>query len=583
MPSIRVTVASNAKQSQKAPLIIPASTPHNPLSPSSSRTLVIKTAQSKLRLKKANRIFVAGGKELTTEEDWKAALKDDVVLLVSTGEDYVGTRNDESTAADGHQPSTQANPDCPIEILANKAFIDDLSIKQLETTARTLPGIIHAVAQPDLHPGTKFPIGAVFVSKGWIHPPLIGGDIGCGMAWYKTTLTRSNVEGDKGRKIAEKLRGLEGSWRTQRDREIWLRDSDDSNKSSSAGEQWDASLGTIGAGNHFAEIQVVEQSTHRDDSTLPQHRLFEGEVVLLVHSGSRGYGGDILKRYTTDGRTSIHEDEPAAKCYLEEHDRACNWASHNRDLIALRFLSCLEPGDEAWDLGRNISADTISPSEREAQLQAAKAAIQSRKVVDIWHNNVSTTLWPPLPPSSPSHPRSQTPQQQKVLIHRKGAAPTLHPSTSLPLSILPLPGSRATPTLILHPVFPPSTSYGLTNALSLAHGAGRAMSRAKAAGYVEGKYKGRGEDLLRGDFVGKISRGGGGGGQGEEDGEREDGEGRDVNGGTWVICEDRQLVWEEAGEAYKDVWAVGEDLVRGGVAERWGWCRGRVSYKVRRE
>ncbi|KAL8793543.1 MAG: hypothetical protein Q9195_003916 [Heterodermia aff. obscurata] len=561
MPSTRVTIASNAKQSQKAPLIIPPSTSCNPASPVSFRSLVIKTAQSKLRLKKASRIFIAGGKELITEEDWKAALKDDVVLLISIGEDYVGSRNEESTnIAYGKQSSAETNGNCPIEILAEKAFIDDLSIKQLETTACTLPGIIHAVAQPDLHPGTKFPIGAVFVSKGWIHPPLIGGDIGCGMAWYKTTLTRSNVEGDKGRKIAEKLRGLEGAWRTQKDREVWLRDDVDS-RSCSAGEEWDASLGTIGAGNHFAEIQVVEESSQQDETVDSQYQLHEDEVVLLVHSGSRGYGGDILKRYTADSTTSIKEDERIATRYLEEHDRACKWASRNRDLIALRFLACLEPSDQTWELGAS-TASSSSPIPEEL-LRQTQLYIQSRKVVDIWHNNVSTTHWPPSAPPA---------EQFQVYIHRKGAAPTHNPHTSLPLTILPLPGSRATPTLILHPTFSASTAHGLTNALSLAHGAGRAMSRAKAASYIEGKYKGRSEDLLRGDFArGTKNRGG------------EKGRGEDVNGGTWVVCEDKQLVWEEAGEAYKDVWAVGEDLVRRGVAEKWGWCRGKVSYKVRRE
>ena len=86
------------------------------------------------------------------------------------------------------------------------------------------------------------------------------------------------------------------------------------------------------------------------------------------------------------------------------------------------------------------------------------------------------------------------------------------------------------------------------------------MSRAKAADYMSSKYKGRAEDLLRGDH------GDGGGG-----------------GGTWVVCEDKQLVWEEAGEAYKDVWDVGGDLVKRGVAEKMGWCRPVVSYKVRKE
>lgn len=145
-------------------------------------------------------------------------------------------------------------------------------------------------------------IGAVYVSQGWIHPPLIGGDIGCGMAWFKTRLSRSQVEGDEGRKIAEKLRGLEGVWRTQKARDIWL-ENDKEGGSCSAGEEWDPALGTvsylihyppcdhvlgnrrpflapetclldlglslkrntdsettqIGAGNHFAELQVVEE------------------------------------------------------------------------------------------------------------------------------------------------------------------------------------------------------------------------------------------------------------------------------------------------------------------------------------
>lgn len=53
--------------------------------------------------------------------------------------------------------------------------------------------------------------------------------------------------------------------------------------------------------------------------------------------------------------------------------------------------------------------------------------------------------------------------------------------------------------------------------------------------------------------------------------------------GTWVICDEKDLVYEEAPEAYKDVEAVGQDLVDAGVARMAGWCRARVSYKVRKE
>ncbi|KAL9117275.1 MAG: hypothetical protein Q9187_006191 [Circinaria calcarea] len=594
MPTTRITLSLNSKQSQRAPLLVSSSTSLDPTSNDSCRALVIKTAQSKLRLKKASRVFVAGtGKELINEFDWKHALKDDVVLLVSAGEEYVGLKKEEPKASDDDPTDMVSlrlgNPDCSIVNLADRATIDPLSITQLETTAHTLPGIIHAVAQPDLHPGTKFPIGAVFVSDGWIHPPLIGGDIGCGMAWYKTKLTPSQVEGEKGRKLAEKLRRVEGPWRTQQNRLTWLTDSSTSESFTchSAGEEWDASLGTIGAGNHFAELQVVEEildGNWKTNNTFnPQQILNEGEVVLLVHSGSRGFGGDILKRYTSDDRTSMRSSDPAASNYLEEHDRACAWAVRNRDLIALRFLACIEPGQESWDLGINDPNSSTTAED----IQTAARAVECRKVVDICHNNVEATSWPPSPSSSTANATSSKP---RVFIHRKGAAPTHHllPSSTTnpshqqtqpqPLSILPLPGSRGTPTLILHPLHTHQNSYGLHHALSLAHGAGRALSRAKALASLPAKYNHKPDDLLRGDFVKTNAKG-------NKNVARDDSgrnEGEKVKGGVWVVCEEKALVWEEAVEAYKDVWDVGADLVQAGVAERVGWCRGRVSYKVRK-
>ncbi|KNG51321.1 release factor h-coupled family protein [Stemphylium lycopersici] len=539
MPATRITVASNAKQSQKAPTIIPASASTDPAAPSSIRALVFKTAQTKLRLKKPTRVFVARtGKELLSEEDWKVNIKDDVVLLISAGEDYVGAKK----VSNVH--------DCAVELLASKAPVESLSVTQLTATAHTLPGIVHGVGQPDLHPGTKFPIGAVFVSKKWIHPPLIGGDIGCGMAWYKTTLSRGQVDGDKGKKVAEKLRGLEGAWRTQAHREAWL--VDDQENSYSAGKQWDSALGTIGAGNHFAEIQVVEESSLSDANT----SLHQDDVVLLVHSGSRGYGGSILKKYTTETRTSFEEGSADAIEYMKEHDKACWWAKANRDLIALRFLSCLEPGNENWVLGR-LDIDDIGEGVAES-IALAKSALQKRKVVDIWHNNVERAAWPPSAPFPVGEERSILDDeflQRFAYIHRKGAAPTYNPETQLPLSLLPLPGSRGTPTLILQPTFSATTFWGLKNGLSLAHGAGRAMSRAKALSTLAQKYKG--QNILE-PRSGDIE-------------------------GTWVICDEKDLVFEEAPDAYKDVEAVGQDLVDAGAANVVGWCRARISYKVRNE
>ncbi|KAL8741666.1 MAG: hypothetical protein Q9190_005755 [Brigantiaea leucoxantha] len=536
------------------------------------RNLVIKEAKSKLRLKKPSRIFVHGGHEISSSMDWRSHVKDDTVLLISSGEDYVGPRTDSRPdargVADPPQSTVEKDLQCSIEVLANETDLDPLALKQLESTAHALPGIIHAVAQPDLHRGTKYPIGAVFVSQGWIHPPLIGSDIGCGMAWYRCNLHRDKVEGDKGRRIAEHLRGLEGPWRTQEDREAWLSADSGETAMYSAGAEWDASLGTIGAGNHFAELQIVEKSSSSNPSDFTngtEAQVCENEVVLLVHSGSRGYGSDILKTFTANGQTSIPENHPDAQDYISQHNRACHWASLNRDLIALRFLSCLEPGDAAWELGNSGAYDPASPS----RIRAARDAVQSRKVVDIWHNNVEKTTWPPPPLDAETH------SLQEVYIHRKGAAPVYNPRTRLPLQILPLPGSRATPTLIIHPTLTPNNHWGLLNALSLAHGAGRAMSRAKAAEWIAAKYNRQADLMLRGDVnVKPQDRNGKKGVAGSQ---------HEENGGTWVVCEDKNLVWEEAPEAYKDIWRVGGDLVDRGVAEMWGWCRPVVSYKIRNE
>ncbi|KAH7388711.1 tRNA-splicing ligase RtcB-domain-containing protein [Pyrenochaeta sp. MPI-SDFR-AT-0127] len=554
MPVIRITVALNAKQSQRAPLLIPISATSDPAAANSIQSLVFKTAQSKFRLKKPTRVYLGNtGQELLTEEEWKTNIKDDVVLLISAGEEYVGKKRAPDIHAD-------ANLDCSIEILASKAPVDSLSVTQLTTTAHSLPGIVHAVGQPDLHPGTKFPIGAVFVSRKWIHPPLIGSDIGCGMAWYKTTLPRSQVDGDKGKKVAEKLRGLEGAWRTQAQREMWLQDGDNN---CSAGEQWDASLGTIGAGNHFAEIQVVEQSALVKGNDLGLH---QDDVILLVHSGSRGYGGSVLKKYVNESQVSFEEGGLEAIGYMKEHNKACDWAKANRDLIALRFLACLEPGNENWQLGRMNTGETGNVDAR--MIVQTKTALHERKVVDIWHNNVERVIWPPVAPEEAGAPvftladetselnlSNNTAQREYVYIHRKGAAPTHNPEVHSPLNLLPLPGSRGTPTLILKPRFSTSTSWGLKNALSLAHGAGRAMSRAKALYSLSQKYKG--QNILEPRAT-------------------------DIEG-TWVICDEKDLVFEEAPDAYKDVEAVGQDLVDVGVADVIGWCRARVSYKVRNE
>ena len=91
----RVTVANNAKQSQKAPLVIPAAAVADPAAAGSMQLLVFKLAQSKLKLKKPTRVFVKQtGQELINEKDWKDNIRNDAVLVVSTGEEFVGVKKE---------------------------------------------------------------------------------------------------------------------------------------------------------------------------------------------------------------------------------------------------------------------------------------------------------------------------------------------------------------------------------------------------------------------------------------------------------------------------------------------------------
>ena len=452
----RVTLISNANQSQKTTFLLPTA----------SETAIFKAAKDKLRLKKPSRIFLLGGDEIV-ETELPNHIKNGVELLISCGEDFIGLRKSNST-----------NSNCQVEVIAKQSFVDANAKTQLHATA-SLAGMVQAVGMPDLHPGTKSPVGAVFVSEGFIHPALIGGDIGCGMAVYRTSLSSNEVSDSGVKKLADKLIGVEGPWEQPA---AFLTNYLSAEEIEEVRE-WETSLGTIGGGNHFAEFQQITKAT-TDDFTVD-------EVVLVVHSGSRGLGQQILK----ESGMLYAVDDPATKEYLRRHDLACRWAKANRDVIALRFLSKISR--------HNLSFNDLAPL----------------RVLDIWHNNVEFD------------------SEENTYIHRKGAAP----ATS---GIIIIPGSRGTLSAYVEPIPTSTTAY------SLAHGAGRAQSRASAFKKLSKRY--RPEDLQRTPL------------------------------GGWVICEDKDLIYEEAPEGYKEVETVVADLVQVGACDVIAWGIPRVSYKVRK-
>jgi release factor H-coupled RctB family protein len=452
MPSHRVTLVSNANQVQRITFLLP----------SPSAAAVLKAAKDKLRLKKPSRIFLPGGDEVT--DNLAPHIGNGIQLLISSGEDFVGLRK-----------SAHTN-DCEVTVIAKTSFVDPDAVSQLRVAA-ALPGMTQVVGMPDLHPGTKFPVGAVFVSEQHIYPSLIGGDIGCGMAVYRTDLTVTDVSDSQVQKLADKLRCIEGQWEHNVSTFLSSYLTDDEIDEV---RQWETSLGTIGAGNHFAELQQITK--------IHQGKEFQiGQVVLVVHSGSRGFGQQILSEssasYSTENATE----------YLRKHHIACVWAKANRDLIALRFLS-------------RISRQDLSHKD-----------VISRKILDIWHNNIEFS--------------------DGKYIHRKGAAPATN-------GMVVIPGSRGTLTAFVQPIPTPSTAF------SLAHGAGRSQSRSFTFQKLSKRF--RPEDLQRTQL------------------------------GGWVICEDKQLIYEEAPDGYKDVEVVVSDLVDAGACEVIAWGIPRVSYKVRR-
>lgn len=169
-------------------------------------------------------VFVHGGATLSnlSDRDILALFADiaeqqdpkgPIDLYISRGKPYAGP------------PLTRIVP-CTHRVLADATPVDGDAWKQLKATAG-LKGMLLACGMPDLHAGGKFPVGAVFISTGVIHPALIGGDIGCGMsvsdiATYRIALLKCTLQltclpmsvkyARKPDKLADRLRLIEGPY-----------------------------------------------------------------------------------------------------------------------------------------------------------------------------------------------------------------------------------------------------------------------------------------------------------------------------------------------------------------------------------
>lgn len=311
---------------------------------------------------------------------------------------------------------------CSVQVFANnRVWLEDAALQQLHTTAR-LPGMRAAVGLPDLHPGRGYPVGAAFFSVGHFYPALVGGDIGCGMALLETDLPAHKTSAERLRKAIGQIDDPMPADALDEAVRGWLHSIARESDGLYTAAQLQACLGTIGGGNHFAEVQVVD-AVHESGALNPKH------LHLLVHSGSRGLGGAILRAHIAQfGHAGLAEGTPQAQAYLRQHNAALHFAEINRAHIAQR-------------LARALRCDT-------------------RAVLSLTHNHVLMHQW----------------QGQGGWLHRKGATPADQ-------GLVVIPGSRGDYSHVLRPV--PGRHEALD---SLAHGAGRKWARSDCMGRLKPRF-----------------------------------------------------------------------------------------------
>lgn len=250
MPSRPLTVILNSNHTKKFTLLL------RPQDPPGPRNIILCDARNKFRIKGLCSVFLQGGSLLEDETD----LGDLVTQVwVSKGEPYSGP------PANPYRSNDRGE----VRIIAEKSFVDDKAVKQLESVAE-LPGVRLAVGMPDLHPGSRFPIGCAICCDG-IYPALIGSDVGCGIALYHLSPPSRSVPNPK--KLAALLEGLDDPWPGSVS--DWLAQYG-IDRSSAFDKD---SLGTIGAGNHFAEICTVERMV--DETAAESLGIQEGALHLL--------------------------------------------------------------------------------------------------------------------------------------------------------------------------------------------------------------------------------------------------------------------------------------------------------------
>ncbi len=385
----------------------------------------------------------------------------------------------------------------PARIYANEALLEEIkqddTLEQIKNVA-ALPGLQkHSIVMPDGHQGYGFPIGgvaAIDADKGVISPGGIGYDINCGVRVLKTSLMYEDVKGreeqianilfnkvpcglgkggyigvdkDELEEVLEK--GVEWMLENGHARESDLERCEENGRlpgnadkvPKKAKKRGLKQLGSLGSGNHFLEMQKVEEVF--DESKAEAYGLEEDQMVVMIHTGSRGLGHQTCTYYLREFEKNypdIVEEIPEKELiyapiqddlgqdYKEAMYAAANFAWANRQAIMEGVRGCL---------------DTLFDD------------VETELLYDVCHNIAKEET------------HEVDGEEKDVIVHRKGATrampsgreevPDVYSDVGQPVL---LPGSMGTSSYILS---------GGENSLELsfgstAHGAGRLKSRTQA-------------------------------------------------------------------------------------------------------
>jgi len=375
------------------------------------------------------------------------------------------------------------------------------AVQQLANVA-TMPGILkNSLAMPDIHWGYGFPIGGVAafgMEEGVISPGGVGFDINCGVRILTTPLTAADLV--RKRELIEALFSavptgvgakstlrldqkellgmLKGGskWAVEHgfgieedflhcEEQGSMKGADPEAVSQKARQRGMPQSGTLGAGNHFLEVQVVQEVY--DPEAARAYGISEGQICVMIHCGSRGLGHQVC----TDHLRIL---EGATRKYgISLPDRQLACAPITSPEGTAYFGAMASSANYAW-----ANRQVIMHMTREVFARMYSIAYEDMHLVyDVAHNVAKF------------EEHTVDGRRMRVCIHRKGATRAFGPgSPDLPQAYrtagqpVIIPGSMGTPSYLLH-----GTAVAMERTFgSTCHGAGRVMSRTKAKKQLSG-------------------------------------------------------------------------------------------------